>query len=108
MPYPPLARYVDIRPINLFFLRVFNESLRVSAFFLMELENKKLGSNGVFIFSDAGMIQNPTSEELVDIAYASSKSFRIGEKSAKKSAKFMFSIEELLNVSGKSEASVAI
>lgn len=47
----------------------------VSAFFLMELENKKLGSNGVFIFSDAGMIQNPTSEELVDIAYASSKSF---------------------------------
>lgn len=47
----------------------------VSAFFLMELENKKLGSNGVFIFSDAGMIQNPTSEQLVDIAYASSKSF---------------------------------
>ena len=35
MPDPPLARYVDIRPMNLFFLRVFNESLRVSAFFLI-------------------------------------------------------------------------
>lgn len=48
----------------------------VSSFFLMELENKELGSNGVFIYSDCGMIQNPTSEELVNIAYSSSETFK--------------------------------
>ena len=47
----------------------------VSSFFLMELENKSLGENGLFIYSDCGMIQNPTSKELVDIAYSSSKTF---------------------------------
>ena len=48
----------------------------VSSFFLMELENKNLGDNGLFIYSDCGMIQNPTSEELVNIAYSSSISFK--------------------------------
>lgn len=47
----------------------------VSSFFLMELENKNLGENGLFIYSDCGMIQNPTKEELVDIAYSSYKTF---------------------------------
>ena len=48
----------------------------VSSFFLMETQNKNLGDNGLFIFSDCGMIQNPTSEELVNIAYSSSESFK--------------------------------
>lgn len=48
----------------------------VSSFFLMELENKNLGHNGLFIYSDCGMIQNPTSDELVEIAYSSSKTFK--------------------------------
>ena len=48
----------------------------VSSFFLMELDNKALGSNGIFIYSDCGMIQNPTSEELVNIAYSSSETFK--------------------------------
>ena len=52
------------------------DSKIVSSFFLMELENKSLGSNGVFIYSDCGMIQNPTSEELVNIAYSSSQTFK--------------------------------
>ena len=52
------------------------DSKIVSSFFLMELENKDLGSNGVFIYSDCGMIQNPTSEELVNIAYSSSETFK--------------------------------
>lgn len=52
------------------------DSKIVSSFFLMELENKELGSNGVFIYSDCGMIQNPTSEELVNIAYSSSETFK--------------------------------
>lgn len=48
----------------------------VSSFFLMELENKNLGNNGLFIYSDCGMIQNPTSEELVNIAYSSNETFK--------------------------------
>lgn len=48
----------------------------VSSFFLMELENKNLGDNGLFLYSDCGMIQNPTSEELVNIAYSSSETFK--------------------------------
>lgn len=48
----------------------------VSSFFLMELENKTLGSNGLFIYSDCGMIQNPTSDELVNIAYSSNETFK--------------------------------
>jgi len=52
------------------------DSKIVSSFFLMELENKKLGSNGIFIYSDCGMIQNPSSEELVNIAYSSHETFK--------------------------------
>lgn len=52
------------------------DSKIVSSFFLMELENKNLGSNGIFVYSDCGMIQNPTSEELVNIAYSSSITFK--------------------------------
>ena len=52
------------------------DSKIVSSFFLMELENKNLGSNGLFIYSDCGMIQNPTSEELVNIAYSSNETFK--------------------------------
>ena len=52
------------------------DSKIVSSFFLMELENKDLGSNGLFIYSDCGMIQNPTSEELVNIAYSSNETLK--------------------------------
>jgi len=34
-----------------------------SAFFLMVVPNCEYGSNGVFVYSDCGMIQNPSSEE---------------------------------------------
>lgn len=49
----------------------------VSAFFLMDVPNTSYGENGVFVFSDAGLNQNPTSEELASIAYSSSKSFEL-------------------------------
>ena len=48
----------------------------VSAFFLMVVPNCEYGENGVFIFSDAGLEQNPTPEKLADIAHASAKSFK--------------------------------
>lgn len=49
----------------------------VSAFFLMDVPNTSYGEDGVFVFSDAGLNQNPTSEELASIAYSSSKSFEL-------------------------------
>ncbi len=47
----------------------------VSAFFLMVVPDCEYGENGVFVFGDCGLNQNPTAEELVEIAYSSSKSF---------------------------------
>ena len=47
----------------------------VSAFFLMVVPNCEYGEKGTFIFSDAGLNANPTSEELSEIAISSAKSF---------------------------------
>lgn len=49
----------------------------VSAFFLMEVPISNYGENGVFLFSDAGLNQNPSSEELASIAYSTHKSFEL-------------------------------
>ena len=49
----------------------------VSAFFLMVVPDCEYGENGVFVFGDCGLNQNPTAEELVEIAYSSSKSFEL-------------------------------
>lgn len=49
----------------------------VSSFFLMESPNKKLGENGVLIFSDCGLIEFPTSEQLEDIAVEAAQSFEL-------------------------------
>ena len=48
-----------------------------SSFFLMDTPQKQYGSNGVFIYSDCGLNQNPTSEQLVDIAKSSAESFEL-------------------------------
>ena len=55
----------------------------VSAFFLMVVPDCEYGENGVFVFGDCGLNQNPTAEELVEIAYSSSKSFEqlVGKES---------------------------
>ena len=47
----------------------------VSAFFAMVVPNCEYGENGVFIFGDSGLVENPTVEELSEIAISSSKSF---------------------------------
>lgn len=49
----------------------------VSSFFLMNIPNCEYGENGVFIFSDCGLEQNPSSEKLADIAGSSAKSFEL-------------------------------
>ncbi|MDF2819972.1 MAG: pta [Clostridiales bacterium] len=48
----------------------------VSAFFVMVVPDCDMGSNGTFIFSDAGLNPNPNSEELAAIAGSSAKSFK--------------------------------
>ena len=55
----------------------------VSAFFLMVVPNCEYGENGVFVFGDCGLNENPTAEQLVEIAYSSSKSFEqlVGKES---------------------------
>lgn len=48
----------------------------ISSFFIMELDNKKLGEDGIFIYSDCGLNINPSADELVEIANSSAKSFK--------------------------------
>ena len=49
----------------------------VSAFFMMIVPNCEYGENGVFLFSDSGLNENPDSEALSEIAISSSKSFKL-------------------------------
>lgn len=55
----------------------------VSAFFVMCVPNCEYGEKGVFVFADSGLNQNPTADELSEIAISSSKSFEqlVGTKS---------------------------
>ena len=48
----------------------------VSAFFVMCVPDCEYGENGTFIFGDSGLNQNPTADELSEIALSSSKSFK--------------------------------
>lgn len=49
----------------------------VSAFFLMEVPDCDFGDKGTFIFSDAGLNQHPSAEELAVIAKSSADTFRL-------------------------------
>lgn len=51
-------------------------SKNVSSFFIMDIPNCDLDSNGKYIFSDCGLIEEPTQEQLADIAIASANSYR--------------------------------
>lgn len=66
----------DVLRAALQILKTSKDSKIVSSFFLMDVPNCEYGANGVFLYSDCGMVQNPTSEELVEIAASSSKSFK--------------------------------
>ena len=47
----------------------------VSALAIMDVPNCEYGENGVFFFGDCGLNQNPSSEELAEIAISTAKSF---------------------------------
>ncbi|WP_069997571.1 phosphate acetyltransferase [Cellulosilyticum sp. I15G10I2] len=48
----------------------------VSSFFVMVVPDCDMGSQGIFVFSDAGLNQNPNAEELAAIAQSSAGSFK--------------------------------
>ncbi|MDR2751127.1 MAG: phosphate acetyltransferase [Clostridiales bacterium] len=48
----------------------------VSAFFVIAVPDCEYGANGVFIFADSGLVQNPNTEELAAIAVSSAGSFK--------------------------------
>jgi phosphate acetyltransferase len=48
----------------------------VSSFFIMVVPDCAYGESGVFLFSDSGLVQNPTAEELAAIAQSSADSFQ--------------------------------
>ncbi len=58
----------------------------VSAFFLMEVPDCEYGNEGVFVFADSGLVQNPNPEELASIAVSSAESFRFLTESEPKVA----------------------
>jgi len=47
----------------------------VSSFFVMAVPNCEYGADGVFVFSDCGLVQNPNAQELAAIAKSSAESF---------------------------------
>ncbi|NLI88980.1 MAG: phosphate acetyltransferase [Epulopiscium sp.] len=47
----------------------------VSSFFVMVVPNCDMGEEGTFVFSDCGLVQNPSSSELAAIAQSSAESF---------------------------------
>ncbi len=49
----------------------------VSAFFLMIVPNCNYGSNGIFVFADCGLEQNPNPERLAAIAASSAESYKL-------------------------------
>lgn len=57
-------------------IKTAKDSKIVSSFFIMDVPNCEYGADGIFLYSDCGMIQNPTSEELVEIANSSAKTFK--------------------------------
>ena len=54
-----------------------NNTKLVSAFFLMDVPNCSYGEDGIFVFADSGLNQNPDQEELAHIAISSAKSFKL-------------------------------
>jgi len=49
----------------------------VSSSTILILDDKTLGSNGVFIYADAGVVPDPTADELADIAISSARMAKI-------------------------------
>lgn len=63
----------------------------VSSFFLMDVPDDTFGSDGVFAFSDCGLVVEPNAEELSEIAIQTAKSFDYLTKSEPRVAMLSYS-----------------
>ena len=63
----------------------------VSSFFIMDIPNCDLVSKGRYIFSDCGLIEEPTAEQLKDIAISSANSYKMFIKQDPKVALLSYS-----------------
>lgn len=67
-----------LRP-SLQILKTAPEAKIVSAFFIMIVPNceygEKIGDDGAFLYADSGLLENPSAEDLSEIAISSAKSF---------------------------------
>lgn len=72
----------DVLRASLQILGTKPDSKLVSAFFVMVVPNCSYGENGIFIFADSGLVQNPNAQDLASIAIDSAKSFEalVGKK----------------------------
>lgn len=63
-------------------LKTAKDSELVSSFFVMVVPDCEYGSNGTFIYSDCGLVENPDANQLANIAVASGRSFKslVGEE----------------------------
>lgn len=66
----------DVLRPSLQILRTAPGTKLVSGFFIIDVPNCQYGESGTFLFSDCGLNQDPTAEELAAIADSSAKSFR--------------------------------
>ena len=65
----------DVLRAGLQIIGTAKDSKIVSSFFVMVVPNCDFGLNGTFVFADCGLVQNPSAEELANIAISSAKSF---------------------------------
>ncbi len=65
----------DVLRPSLQILKTAPKTKLVSSFFIMVVPDCEYGENGIFVFSDCGLCQNPNAEELAAIAQSSAKSF---------------------------------
>ena len=65
-----------LRP-SLQIIKTKSDSLLISAFFLMDVPNCEYGEDGIFVFADSGLEQNPNPERLAAIAASSAESFKL-------------------------------
>lgn len=66
----------DVLRPSLQILRTAPDTKLVSGFFILDVPDCIFGEGGTFLFSDCGLNQDPTAEELAAIADSSAKSFR--------------------------------
>lgn len=65
----------DVLRPSLQILKTAKDTKLVSSLFIMVVPNCEYGEDGVFAFSDCGLVQNPNAEELAAIAKSTANSF---------------------------------